>query len=362
MEQILRAQAAAANRGIDALLISPGADLRYLTGYDALPLERLTCLVIPVGAEPFLVVPELEEPAARAGIALAPDVELVVWKETADPFDVICRRLPSGLARIAVDDHMWADRVLTFARLLADVRLIAAGPVMTELRMRKTSREVDALRAAGAAIDSVHRQMGLWLRAGRTEREVARDVADAIASAGHTRADFVIIGSGPNSASPHHEASDRVISAGEPIVVDISGTMPDGYRSDCTRTYSIGEPPADHAAYFAVLHAAQTAQVNAVRPGITAGDLDAVGCDIISAAGYGPNFVHRTGHGIGLDVHEPPYIMAGSDLVIEPGMAFSIEPGIYLPGRHGARIEDIVICTTTGGLPVNAVTHDLQIL
>jgi Xaa-Pro aminopeptidase len=204
--------------------------------------------------------------------------------------------------------------------------------------------------------------MGQWLRAGRTEREVAHDIKEAIVAAGHESADFAIVASGPNGASPHHEVSDRVIRSGDPVVVDIGGTMADGYCSDSTRTYAVGEPESDFARYYEVLLRAQVTQVDAVRPGITAEQLDAVGRDIIAEAGYGEYFVHRTGHGIGLEGHEEPYIVSGSGQVLEPGMTFSIEPGIYLPGRHGARIEDIVVCTENGGERLNVTDRELAIL
>jgi Xaa-Pro aminopeptidase len=237
-----------------------------------------------------------------------------------------------------------------------------AGDVVSGLRMRKGPAEIEALRRAGAAIDRVHRRMGEWLRAGRTEREVAKDIAEAILGAGHATADFVVVGSGPNSASPHHEVSDRVIRTGDPVVVDIGGTTEDGYCSDSTRTYAVGEPPAAFRELYEVLLRAQTAQTAAVRPGITAEALDAVGRDIIAAAGYGEHFIHRTGHGIGMETHEEPYIVAGSARPLEPGMAFSIEPGIYLPGRYGARIEDIAVCTQDGGERLNLTGRDLVVL
>lgn len=361
MWKIERARRAAETTGADALLISPGADLRYLVGYDALPLERLTCLVIPASGEPFLVVPELELPAAHASVG--PDrLEIVAWAEAVDPYELIRHRLPDRVGRILVDNHMWAEKVLALQAVLPGTQFASAGTVLGELRMRKTVREIASLRAAGAAIDRVHAEIVRWLSPGRTERQVARDIADAMLQAGHARADFVIVGSGPNSASPHHEPSDRMIGPGEPIVVDISGTMPDGYRSDSTRTYSIGAPSAEFLAYYEVLLAAQSAQVAAVQPGITAGELDAVGRDIITAAGYGPNFLHRTGHGIGLDVHEEPYVVAGSPRVLATGMAFSIEPGIYLAGRHGARIEDIVTCTDDGAETLNNTPRQLRVL
>jgi Xaa-Pro aminopeptidase len=357
-----RARDAATAAGLDALLISPGAELRYLVGYDAKPLERLTCLVIPVQGDPFLVVPALEQAAADASPAGGLGLEIAPWQETDDPYRLVSDRLPTGLARVGVDDRMWAEKAFTFQAVLPDVQLESAGAVLGALRIRKSVREATALRDAAAAIDRVHTRIGEWLRAGRTEREVARDVALAITAEGHARVDFVIIGSGPNSASPHHEASDRVIRHGDPVVVDIGGTTDEGYCSDSTRVYSIGEPEPEFRHLYDVLLAAQIAQTEAVRPGITAEELDAIGRDLIAEAGYGEYFIHRTGHGIGLESHEPPYIAAGSPLPLEPGMAFSIEPGIYLPDRHGARIEDIVVCTPSGGERLNRTPRELVVL
>ncbi|XUL92989.1 M24 family metallopeptidase [Streptomyces galilaeus] len=357
-----QARQAAARAGLDALLISPGADLRYLTGYDALPLERLTCLVLPADDDPFLLVPALEEPAARASPAGDLGIEITGWHETDDPYALVAARLPARTSRVGVDNRMWAEKTLAFRAVLPGTEQELAGGVLNGLRMRKTPQEADALRRAGAAIDRVHARMGEWLRAGRTEREVGRDIADAIVAEGHVRADFVIVGSGPNSASPHHELSERVIRPGDPVVVDIGGTTRDGYCSDSTRVYAVGEPPAEFGRLHDVLLRAQRAQTDAVRPGLTAGQLDAVGRDIITDAGYGPNFIHRTGHGIGLESHEEPYIVAGNPLPLAPGMAFSVEPGIYLPGRYGARIEDIVICADAGGERLNRRPRDLVVL
>ncbi|MEV0472263.1 M24 family metallopeptidase [Streptomyces prunicolor] len=361
-DRLHRARQATARAGLDALLISPGADLRYLTGYDALPLERLTCLVLPTDSDPFLLVPALEELAARASPAGDLGIEITGWDETDDPYALVAARLPAHTARVGVDNRMWAEKTIAFRTQLPDVRQELAGEVLNGLRMRKTPQEAAALRRAGAAIDRVHGRMGEWLRAGRTEREVGRDIADAIIAEGHVRVDFVIVGSGPNSASPHHELSDRTIRPGDPAVVDIGGTTLDGYCSDSTRVYTVGEPPADFRRLYDVLLSAQRAQTDAVRPGITAGQLDAVGRDFITGAGYGPHFIHRTGHGIGLETHEEPYIVTGNPLPLAPGMAFSVEPGIYLPGRYGARIEDIVICTEEGGERLNRTPRDLVVL
>ena len=345
LSRIAAAQRAAAAEGIDALVVTPGANLRYLTGYDALPLERLTCIVLPTDGDPVLVVPRLERAAAEASPAGGFDI--ADWGETDDPFGLVRSVLP-GAKRVAVDDHMWVSRAMALRSALPGVEQVLAGPLLTELRIRKTPDEIDELRAAGAAIDRVHARMGEWLRAGRTERQVGRDIADAILAEGHVRVDFVIVGSGPNGASPHHELSDRVIRAGNPVVVDIGGTTEAGYCSDETRVYAVGKPPADFTAYYSVLERAQQAAVDAVRPGATAENVDAAARDLVTAAGFGEFFVHRTGHGIGLETHEEPYIVTGSTRPLEPGMAFSIEPGIYLPDQHGARIEDIVVCTESG--------------
>lgn len=360
-ERIERARAAAAAAGLDALLVSPGADLFYLTGYRALPLERLTCLVLPTQGDPVLVVPALEQPAAEASPVGRLGVAIVPWGETDDPYELAGSFLP-GARRIAVDNHMWAEKVLRFRAALPAAEQQLATPVLRELRMRKDPSEVEALRQAGAAIDRVHQRVPEWLRAGRTEREVGADIAEAIREEGHASTDFVIVGSGPNGASPHHEVSDRVIEPGDPVVVDIGGTTAEGYCSDSTRTYAVGEPPPDFLGYYQVLRQAQQAAVEQVRPGVTCASVDDAARSVISEAGYGERFIHRTGHGIGLETHEDPYIVTGNELPLEPGMAFSVEPGIYLSGRHGARIEDIVVCTDDGVEPLNRTSRDLVVV
>jgi Xaa-Pro aminopeptidase len=355
-----RAAAAAADAGIGALLLTPGPDLRYVTGYDAMPLERLTCLVVPAADAPFMVVPRLELAVAQASPAGGLDLELVPWQETDDPYQLIARRL-GGPDTIGVSDRMWAMMLLRFRDELPGSRVMLASAALRGMRMRKSAAEVAALREAGAAIDRVHARVPGWLRPGRTEREVGADIAEAIVAEGHARTDFVIVASGPNSASPHHELSERVLSPGDAVVVDIGGTMPTGYCSDCTRTYALGRPPAELSAYYQVLKDAQEAACAAVKPGVSAEAIDAAARGPIRAAGFGPHFFHRTGHGIGLETHEDPYIVAGNAEPLEAGMAFSVEPGIY-PGPHGARIEDIVICTDEGGERVNHVTRELIVV
>jgi Xaa-Pro aminopeptidase len=358
--RLRRVAAAAADAGIDALLLTPGPDLRYVTGYDAMPLERLTCLVVPAGDPPFLVVPRLELPAAQASPAGGLDLEFVPWQETDDPYGLIARRLGEPDA-IGVSDQMWAMMLLRFRDALPGSRVTLASAALRGLRIRKSAAEVAALREAGAAIDRVHARVPGWLRPGRTEREVGADIAEAIVAEGHARTDFVIVASGPNAASPHHELSERVLSPGDAVVVDIGGTMPSGYRSDCTRTYALGRPPAELSAYYPILRDAQEAACAAVKPGVIAEAIDAAAREPIRAAGFGPHFFHRTGHGIGLETHEDPYIVAGNTEPLEAGMAFSVEPGIY-PGPHGARIEDIVICTDEGSERLNRITRELIVV
>ena len=346
--------------GLDALLLTPGADLRYVTGYDAKQLERLTCLVIPAADPAFLVVPRLELAAAQASPASGLGLELIPWEETEDPYALIADRL-GPVASTGLADQMWALMVLKLRDALPGAKQLLASAALRDLRMRKNPAEVAALREAGAAIDRVHAQVPGWLRAGRTERQVGALIAEAILAEGHVQVDFTIVASGPNAASPHHEVSDRVLQAGDAVVVDIGGMMPSGYRSDCTRTYAIGTPPDDFLAYYQVLQDAQQAAFDAVQPGVPAEDIDAAAREPITAAGYGDAFIHRTGHGIGLESHEDPYIVAGNTEPLEPGMAFSIEPGIY-PGANGARIEDIVVCTEDGAERLNNGPRELVLV
>ena len=359
-----RLQAAAESirqASVDALLITPGADLRYLVGYDARPLERLTCLVVPADSEPIMVVPALEELAALASPLADLGLEILTWTETEDPIALVAARLSSAQV-VALDDHMWAEKVLRFRAAMQGVHQMPAVAFIGPLRIRKDATEIASLKAAGAAIDSVHERISEILRPGRSEREVGREIHDAIIDAGHAHVDFVIVASGPNGASPHHDVSDRIIREGDAVVIDIGGTMPDGYCSDSTRTYAVGEPDPDFLRMYSILLEAQKAAVESVRPGMTCEAVDAVARDLMSEAGIGDLFIHRIGHGIGLQSHEEPYLVSGNSLVLQPGMAFSIEPGFYLEGRFGARIEDIVICTDEGVQSVNHRPHHLQII
>src|SRR6478752_5586258 len=354
-DRLQRLAAQAAVSGADVILISPGPDLEYFIGHSVASHERLTCLVVPAAGEPSLLVPTLE----RLGWAGTPvesmAVEISTWTDGDDPYRALADLLPADARVLAVDYHMPAVHALNAQAVVPGSELTLAGEAIAELRMRKSAAEVAALAAAGAAIDRVQRRIGEWLRPGRTENEVAADIAAAIVAEGHERPDFVIVGSGPNGASPHHEASDRVIRAGDVVVIDIGGPMPSGYFSDCTRTYVVaGDAVPDRVReVYEVVRAAQAAGVAAVRPGVSAESIDAASRSVIDDAGFGEYFITRTGHGIGLEVHEHPYMVAGNTTVLEPGMAFSVEPGIYLPGAFGVRIEDIVVVGTDGPVLMN---------
>ena len=359
-ERLARVADAVLASGLDVLLLTPGPDLRYVTGYDAKQLERLTCLAVPAQGDPFLLVPRLELKAAQASPAGALSLEVMTWGETENPFGMISSAVGEPRS-IALSDRMWALHVLAFGDVFPAAEQRLASTVLSPLRMRKSAAEVAALKAAGEAIDRVHANVPGWLRPGVTERQVGAKIAEAILAEGNVQVDFVIVGSGPNAASPHHEVSDRVIKDGDVVVVDIGGTMPSGYCSDCTRTYAIGQAPDDFMKYYEVLYDAQEAATASVRPGVTAQSVDRAARGIIADAGYGEWFIHRTGHGIGLESHEDPYIVEGNTIPLEPGMAFSIEPGIY-PGPHGARIEDIVVCTEDGYQRMNNIPRDLVIV
>jgi Xaa-Pro aminopeptidase len=367
LERLHAARDAAAELGVDLVVVTPGSDLRYLCGYDAHAMERLTALAVPARGEPLLVVPRLEAPMVDAGPAGGLGLDVLAWDETDDPFALLAgevtARLGTAPARVAVGARTWAEHALGVQRALPGSALELASPVVDRLRMVKNTAEVEQLAAAGAAIDRVHARMGEWLRVGRTEAEVGTDIAAAILAEGHVGVDFTIVGSGPNGASPHHDVSERVVRAGDVVVVDIGGELATGYRSDCTRTYAVGEAPgAEVAEWYGVLQRAQAAATAAVRPGAPAEEIDAVARGVIAEAGWGEHFIHRTGHGIGLDTHEAPYIVEGNALALVPGMAFSVEPGIYLPGRCGARIEDIVVCTEDGVRTLNDGPRDLVVL
>lgn len=353
-----RARTLTAGSGLDAIIVGPGPDLAYLAGVEGDTIERLTALVVPAAGEPTVVVPRMELAKVRDTAVGALGLAVADWVDGEDPYALIAAALPAALSRIGVSDALPALHVVPIADRLG-VRPELATPVLREGRMIKDAAEIAELRRAGDAIDAVHRRVPKLLRAGRSEREVGADIAAAILAEGHRTVEFVIVASGPHGADPHHEVSDRVIEDGDVVVVDIGGAVPSGYNSDSTRTYVVGTPDPEAARHIAVLVRAQQAAVDAVRPGVTAAQVDAAARDVLAAEGLGEAFLHRTGHGIGVSTHEEPYIAPGNDLPLREGMAFSIEPGIYFPGAWGSRIEDIVVVTADGCERLNNAPHAL---
>ena len=361
-DRLSRVAAEAEHRGLAALLITPSSDYAYLLGYQPPALERLTCLVVSASGMPSLVLPRLEQPLAREQLGeLADDLQLLPWDETDDPSQVVRGLLRGTTGRVGVQDQMWARFVLRLRAALDPIELVEASPSIAALRRIKDPDEVERLRVVAAAADDAMAQITAEALSGRTEAEVSHRISELLLAAGHDTADFAIVGSGPNSASPHHEAGSRVIQAGDAVVLDIGGTRQQ-YCSDTTRTAFVGEPSPDFAALYAVLREAQAAACEAVAPGVTAEAVDRAARDVIAAAGYGEQFIHRTGHGIGMETHEEPYIVSGNREPLRPGHAFSIEPGIYVEGQWGARIEDIMVCTDTGGERLNRSSRELYLV
>ena len=363
-ERTDRARTRMDDLGVDALLLSVGPDLPYLTGYTAMPLERLTMLVLPRDGEATLVVPRLEAPR----VAERPDVfRLRAWDEAEDPVAIV-GRLATSAATLAIGDHTWARFLLDLQAALPTARFIKASDVMAPLRAVKDAAEIEALRRAAAAVDRIAAdlQAGEIPLVGRTEAEVSADLGARIVAEGHERANFAIVAAGENAASPHHDAGGRVIRSGDVVLCDFGGTMLDsegvGYCSDITRCVHVGEPPAEVAEAYAVLHQAQRAAAAAAVVGTPCEEVDGVARGIIGDAGYGERFIHRTGHGIGVEVHEDPYIVAGNATPLAAGHAFSVEPGIYVPGRFGLRLEDIVVAAEPGPDELNRADHALAVV
>ena len=358
-ERLARVQQAMAARDVDVVMLSVGHDLPYLTGYHAMPLERLTMLVVPREGTATLVIPRLEEPR----VAPHPTVFATApWNETDDPI-ALTARLAKGARRVAIGDQLWARFLVELLPHMPNVDWIRAVDVVGPLRRVKTAAEIAALQRAGAAADRVAAQLhaGDIPLVGRTESQVSADISQRLLDEGHDVVNFAIVAAGENAASPHHHPGGRVIRAGEIVLCDFGGTMAD-YCSDITRCVFLGTPPAEVRDAYAVLKEAQAASVASAVVGVTCESVDAAARNIIAAAGYGEYFVHRTGHGIGMEAHEDPYIVSGNTERLEAGHAFSIEPGIYIPGRFGMRLEDIVVATADGPLPMNAVSHDLVVL
>ncbi|MFH9824179.1 aminopeptidase P family protein [Streptomyces bobili] len=359
-ERMARAAREAVAAGLSGVLVTPGPDLFWLCGYHPTAItERLTLLVLTPETEPHLLVPALERPDAEAAPG-AGAVRVTDWSDGQDPYAAAAGLLrPHG--RYGVSDAAWALHLLGLQEALPLTAYRALTTALPMLRAVKDEHEVARLAAAGAAADATYEDI-LGVRfAGRRETEVAADLARLLREHGHSQVDFTVVGSGPNGANPHHEAGDRVIRDGDMVVLDFGG-LKDGYGSDTTRTVHVGPPTDEERRVHDLVRTAQQAAFEAVRPGVSCQEIDRVARAVITDGGYGDHFIHRTGHGIGVTTHEPPYLVEGEEQPLVPGMCFSIEPGVYLPGRFGVRIEDIVTCTAEGGRRLNGTPHELAVV
>ena len=355
-----RAAAQAEAAGLTGILVAPGPDLLYFTGYQPIAItERITMLVLQASRDPAMIVPILERPDAEAAPGAAA-LSLADWTDGGDPYAATAKLLdPYG--RYAISDSAWAMHVLAFQQALRDSTYVSMTSTLPMLRAIKDADELDRLTAAGAAADACFEQIKEVRFGGRRESELAADLAGFLRDHGHSQVDFTVVGSGPNGANPHHEMSERTIEDGDMVVLDFGG-IKDGYASDTTRTVHVGEPTDEEREVHEIVRRAQQTAFEAVQPGVACQEIDRAARAMIADAGYGEYFIHRTGHGIGLTTHEPPYMVEGEAQLLEPGMCFSIEPGVYLPGRFGVRIEDIVTVTEEGGRRLNTTKRELQIV
>jgi Xaa-Pro aminopeptidase len=359
LDRMARAAAGAERAGLMGLLVTPGADLRYLSGYDPPPLERLTCLVLRPRHHALLLVPALER--ARADESpVGRSVEIVTWRDGDDPYARLGGLVePSG--SYGATDRTWAVHLLALQRELTGTSFVPASGVLAPIRAVKDEDELERLGRVARTTDEGFRRIVRAPLEGRREEEVAHELAGILEDLGHDAVTFTIVASGPNGASPHHEPGGRTIRAGDAVVLDFGGRIA-GYCSDLSRTVCVGGPPRGFEEVYEVVREAQEAAFQAARPGVPAEDVDRAAREVIDRAGHGERFIHRTGHGIGLEEHEEPYIVSGNREPLRPGMCFSIEPGIYLEGRFGVRIEDIVAVTDDGAVRLNRATRDLELV
>ncbi|MFE6482628.1 M24 family metallopeptidase [Streptomyces sp. NPDC057757] len=358
--RMARAARDAAAAGLAGLLVTPGPDLEWLCGYRPTAItERLTLLVLAPDSEPRLLVPVLERPDAEAAPG-AGALRLSDWRDGENPYTAAAGLLRHD-GRYGVSDSTWSLHLLELQEAVPLTKYRPLTYALPMLRAVKDEHELARLASAGAAADATYGDILSVRFAGRRETEVAADLARLLREHGHSQVDFTVVGSGPNGANPHHEAGERVIVTGDMVVLDFGG-LKDGYGSDTTRTVHVGEPTDEEREVHDIVRTAQQAAFEAVRPGVACQEIDRVARAVIRDAGFGEYFIHRTGHGIGVTTHEPPYMVEGEQQPLVPGMCFSIEPGIYLPGRFGVRVEDIVTCTDDAGRRLNTTPHAMAVV
>ena len=357
-DRLTRVREAMARSGIDLLAVPPGDDLRWLTGFSPVADER-ACYLFLSERDGLFLVPELNAAQSERHIRQP----FVTYSDASGPARALAAaggQFPSPRV-VAVGDTMRADALLLLQQTWRDARYLPGAAVLAPLRMRKTAEEVAALRRAAATADAAVEAAVRACRPGVTELDVARAADEGFRQAGAPEVMATIVGSGPNSAFPHHHSSTRPLRDGEPVLFDL-GSKVDGYCSDITRMAYLGSPPARYREIHGVVEEAVAAALEVIKPGVQVSAVDRAARGTIERAGYGEQFVHRTGHGIGLSGHEPPSISHTVEMPLEEGMAFSVEPGIYLAGEFGVRLEDIVVVTRTGAEVFSRLSRELRVV
>jgi Xaa-Pro aminopeptidase len=360
VDRLRRTQNELKAQNVDLLLVGPSSDLFYLTGFAAHESERMNLLMVPQVGEPQMVMPVLEAPLMKS-ISELLELRVHPWAETESPSELVASLAGDvNGKKIAVSDQLWSVFLMRLQEQMHGGNWTPAAEVMRPLRANKDSREIDLLRDVAQRTDDAWHEFITTSISGLTEEQAWKRLSGLMSDRGMDIS-FGICASGPNSASPHHHISDRVIQQGDTVIFDWGGIV-EGYHSDVTRTVHIGESDDEYRKVYETVLRANQAALEAVRPGAPCESIDAAARSVITEAGYGEYFIHRVGHGLGLDVHEEPYLVEGNKLPLQVGMVFSDEPGIYIDGGFGVRIEDTVVCTETGGIRLNEATRELTVM
>lgn len=361
-ERVQRVQAEMRRQGTDYVFLSISPDLFYLTGFTSFVSERLHLLVVPAEGRPRLSFPEFETDMVDH---LSDWITIGGWPESEGPIPTVRASLDAAdldrSLRIAISDHTRAVFLLQLQAALPQSAFMSASSILGPMRRVKDGYELRILREAqDLAVEALARLLERPLE-GRSEKEVASELALLCEAVGFEKAAGVLVGSGPNGAMPHLSPTERVIQRGEPVVIDFTGVH-HGYHSDCTRTVHVGPPSDEFSEVFGIVRRANEKALEAIGPGVPSQEIDRTAREVIARRGYGEYFTHRLGHGIGIEVHEEPYMVEGNELPLSPGMTFTDEPGIYIPGKFGCRLEDVVAVTEDGGVALTDFSHQLIVV
>jgi Xaa-Pro aminopeptidase len=343
--------------GIDCAIFGPTNSMLYLLGGIPHPDER-PCLLMVTPDAVQMLAPKLNADI----IASFTDVPMLTWEDSSGPDSALSRSIlgKKSIRTLATDGSMRADFLLAALGHCSPQSTTLADPIIAGLRIVKSLREIEALAEAAAQADRAMQAAFDACTPGATEAEVGWAAEEAFRRDGADRVEFTLIAAGANAAFPHHHSGDKKLQRGEGIIIDIGASLK-GYKSDITRTVFLGDPDSEFLDAYDLVRSANTRGRGSVRPGATAEEIDRATRSVIEERVMGDFFIHRTGHGLGLDIHEEPWIQAGNNTSIKEGMVFSVEPGVYVPGRFGIRIEDIVVATQEGCMTLTGFDHALVI-